>query len=74
MDGITKSMNMSFEQSPGDSEGQGSLVLQFMGSQRAGHNLATVQQQQLKLCFMTQSFDVVCYSRLVAETSMKQAL
>ena len=26
MDGITKSMNMSFEQSPGDSEGQGSLA------------------------------------------------
>jgi len=67
-------MVMSSNKQQRDSEGQGSLVLQFMGSQRAGHNLATVQQQQLKLCFMTQSFDVVCYSRLVAETSMKQAL
>ena len=26
MDGITKSMDMSFEQSPGASEGQGSLA------------------------------------------------
>ena len=34
------------EQTPGDSEGQGSL-LQFMGSQRAGHNLAT--EQKLKM-------------------------
>ena len=44
-----------------------------MGLQRIGHDLATEQQQQ-KLCFMTQSFDMVCYSRLVAETSIKQAL
>ena len=34
-----------FEQTPGDSEGQGSLVLQSMGSQRAGNNLAAEQQQ-----------------------------
>ena len=35
-----------FEQTPGDSEGQGSLgVLQSMGSQRIGHDLATEQQQ-----------------------------
>ena len=31
-----------FEQTPGDSEGQGSL-LHFMGLQRVGHNLATEQ-------------------------------
>ena len=38
-----------FEQILGDSEGQGSLaVLQFMGSQRVGHNLVTEQQQQVK--------------------------
>ena len=33
-----------FEQTLGDSEGQGSLVLQSMGSQRVIHNLATKQQ------------------------------
>ena len=38
---------LEFEQILGDSEGQGSLaVLQFMGSQRVGHNLVTEQQQQ----------------------------
>ena len=44
-----------FAQTQGDSEGQGSLsfregkpgVLQFMGSQRVVHDLATEQQQQL---------------------------
>ena len=36
-----------FEQTPGDSEGQGSLVwLQLMGSQGVGYNLVTEQQQQ----------------------------
>ena len=35
-----------FEQILGDSEGQGSLgLLQSMGSQRVGHDLATEQQQ-----------------------------
>ena len=35
-----------FEQTLGDHEGQGSLgMLQFMGSQRVGHDLATEQQQ-----------------------------
>ena len=36
-----------FEQTPGDSEGQGSqfTVLQFMGLQRLRHDLATEQQQ-----------------------------
>ena len=35
-----------FEQAPWDIEGQGSLaMLQFMGSQRAGHDLDTEQQQ-----------------------------
>ena len=33
------------EQTLGDSEGQGSLVLQSVGLQRAGHNLAAEQQQ-----------------------------
>ena len=32
-----------FEQTPGESEGQRSL-LQFMGLQRVGHNLVTEQQ------------------------------
>ena len=36
-----------FEQTPGDSEGQGSQpgMLQSMGLQRVGHNLAMEQQQ-----------------------------
>ena len=35
-----------FEETPGDSEGQGRIgKLQFTGLQRAGHNLATEQQQ-----------------------------
>ena len=37
------------EQTPGDSEGQGSLaVLQPTGSQRVGHYLVTEQQQYVK--------------------------
>ena len=35
-----------FKQTPGDSEGQGSLACYSMGSQRVGLNLATEQQQQ----------------------------
>ena len=35
-----------FEQTLGDSERQGRL-LQFMGSQRVGHDLAPEQQQQI---------------------------
>ena len=36
-----------FEQTPGDSEGQGSQpgMVQSMGLQRVGHNLAMEQQQ-----------------------------
>ena len=33
------------ERTPGDREGHGSLVLQSMGSQRVGRNLATEQQR-----------------------------
>ena len=36
-----------FEQALGDGEGQGSLVLQSMGSQRVAYNWATERQQQL---------------------------
>ena len=37
-----------FEQTPGDSEGQGSLVCcSPWGSQRVGHNLATEQEPSL---------------------------
>ena len=35
-DGITKSVDMS-EQAPGNTDGQGTGVLQSMGSQRVGH-------------------------------------
>ena len=34
-----------FEQTLGDSEGQGSLMLQSMRMQRVGHDLATEQQE-----------------------------
>ena len=40
LDGITR---RKFEQTQGDSKGQGTL-LQFMGSQRLAHNLVTEQQ------------------------------
>ena len=44
LDGITDSMDES-EQTPGDSEGQGKHgMLQFLGSQRVRHDLATEQQ------------------------------
>ena len=38
-----------FEETPGDSEGQGSLAcrMQSMGLQRVGYNLATEQQHDL---------------------------
>ena len=38
-----------FKQTPGFSEGQGSLVfcLQSIGSQRAGHDLVTEQKQRI---------------------------
>ena len=39
------------EQTPGDKEGQGN-VLQSMGSQRAGQDLATEQQQQQNTQFI----------------------
>ena len=59
-----------FEQAPWDIEGQGSLaMLQFMGSQRAGHDLDTEQQnalektdchigQNAKSCYMVSARDM----------------
>ena len=45
LDGITDSMDMSFEQTLRDGEGQGSLVCcSPWGWQRVGHDLATEQQ------------------------------
>ena len=46
-DSIDSLLN-EFEQTLGDSEGQGGRpgVLQSMGSQRVGHNLATEQEQR----------------------------
>ena len=34
-----------YKQTQGDSEGQGSLMLQSMGSQKVGHDLVIEQQQ-----------------------------
>ena len=55
LDGIIDLMNMNFEQTPGDSEGQGSLsCCRSMGSKRLGHNLATEQQQE-NICIFIHS-------------------
>ena len=48
------------EQTPGDSEGQGSLALQSMGSQRVGHNLATKQQQWSTFSFPNPGLPWIC--------------
>ena len=45
LDGLTNSMD-EFEQTPGDSEGQGSLVCCNPWGDRVAHDLATEQQQQ----------------------------
>ena len=51
LDNITDSNGHEFELTPGDSEGQRSLV--STGSQRVGHNLATEQQQsEIMLLFI----------------------
>ena len=42
-----------FEQTPGDSEGQGSLVCCSSWSHRVEHNLATEQQQTSISCNMS---------------------
>ena len=52
-----------FEQIPGDSEGQGSLVC--CSSQRVGHDLATEEQQDfpwLSKYTFSMTFRVVAYS------------
>ena len=49
LDGIT---GYEFEQTPGDRQGQGSLVCcSPWGSQRAGYNLVT-EQQELSKCLL----------------------
>ena len=47
LDGITDLMDMS-EQTPGNSEGQGSLVLCSLWGCKVRHNFATEQQQQIE--------------------------
>ena len=46
MDGITDSMDMSFQQTLGNSEGQGSLACCSPWDGRVGHDLVAEQQQQ----------------------------
>ena len=46
LDGITDSVD-EFEQTVGDSEGQGSLVCCSPSGPRFGHNWVTEQQQQI---------------------------
>ena len=47
LDGITDTMDMSFEQAPGDAEGQGSLACCSLWGHRVRHDWAIKQQQQL---------------------------
>ena len=49
-----------FEQTPGDSEGQGSTCMQSMGLQRVGHNLETNGLHELKGGFMTEPQQQSC--------------
>ena len=44
-----------FEQTPGDTEGQGKRMLQFMMSQRVGHDTVTEQQRDEKKASIDQS-------------------
>ena len=46
LDGITGSMDVEFEQTPGDAEGQGSLTCCGPWDHRVRYDLATEQQQQ----------------------------
>ena len=46
LDGITDTMDMSFEQAPGDAEGQGSLACCSLWGHRVRHDWAIKQQQQ----------------------------
>ena len=48
-----------FEQTPGDGEGQPGM-LQSMGSQRVGHDLATKQQQQYNI-FSSTHFRIILF-------------
>ena len=48
LDGITNSMDMSFEQAPRDGEGQGSLACCSSWSHRVGHNLVTEHNSLVK--------------------------
>ena len=49
----TQTHGHEFEQTPGDSEGQGSLVCCSPWSHRVEHNLATEQQQTSISCNMS---------------------
>ena len=53
LDGITEINGHGFEQTPGDSEGQGSLLHCSSWGHRVEHNLVTKQQQYKVLNFLT---------------------
>ena len=46
-----------FEPTLGDSEGRKPGTLQFMGSQRSGHDLVT--EQQMLICFFSPQFSTL---------------
>ena len=56
------------EQTPGDSEGQGSLACCSPWSLRVGHNLATEQQQQINYAI----FDGWLFSRIIISWRFKK--
>ena len=56
LDSITDSMDKNFEQTPGDSEGQGSLVCCSPWGCRVSYDLATEQQEPLFLFFFCNLF------------------
>ena len=65
MDGILDSMDM-FEQTLGDSEGQGNLARGSLWSHRVGHNLVAEQQQQASVYSTTREIILNPYSYFVS--------
>ena len=65
LDAIIDSVDMNFEQTPGDSEGQGSLACCSPWSCRVAYDLATEQQEPLFLFFCNLFFIFACTGSLL---------
>ena len=55
----------AFEQTLGDSEGQGNLVLPSMGSKRVGHDSDWTTQQGRKLIYQKYFMVIVTYCTII---------